>query len=690
MFGLDFLFSAALFALPLAALPLILHLLYRRKSPVVQFPTLRFIKASMEQSAGRRKVRRWLLLALRMLLLALLIWAAAQPARALATRFFSGGQSAAVIVVDTSWSMQYRENQTSLLSEADQIVQSLLRNELQNASVLLMTSDTANVQRPFKPAGELLAAWSPLQPQTGQQPLSDQVIQARQLLAQQPDGQKLLLVISDFQSRDFARPLPSLADDKLRVIALDLHPEKPRSAGIAAINIQPPQPMPGLRAWAEIEVAGPANESRAVGFEISSLDGATLLKREPVMVNFDGFGQATARFDFSMPPDRWQLLTASLTGQDPMPWDDRRTLAVEMPDRQLVRVQDLSSSSEQAGKIVPLALDPSQGRLGDWPLTLLAGNSAKRPDVNVAIIDQVPDSATVTTWRKFVEAGGTLILMLKPGIESVWADAPATRALEQLLPSKPYKASLDAPLKFLPTSSARSEPSVGLLAEDGKLWEGMRADRIVPMTVADAQTTRMLIATSSADRRPAPDRDGLLYVRQVGPGRVFIWAAAPDSLSNNLTAHPLFLPLLVNQALRPLNVLHATNTTTGQPLNFNASPAQGATELRTPAGEVFQIKGPYLKTDVPGVYQWALSGGKEVKGIAAVAPPGDESQAVYRRAQEIIPSGETVLIARSLPEMQARISQVTQPQPKWSLSLALAIVFLCAEALVSTRNSNMA
>src|SRR6516165_9333648 len=110
MFGLEFLFSAALFALPLAALPLILHLLYRRKSPVVQFPTLRFIKASLQQSAARRKVQRWLLLAIRMLLMALLIWAVAQPARALATRFFtSAEQSVAVIVVDTSWSMQYRQ-----------------------------------------------------------------------------------------------------------------------------------------------------------------------------------------------------------------------------------------------------------------------------------------------------------------------------------------------------------------------------------------------------------------------------------------------------------------------------------------------------------------------------------------------------------------------------------------------------
>ncbi|MDB5172996.1 MAG: hypothetical protein JWN51_1769, partial [Phycisphaerales bacterium] len=47
MSGLTFLFSAALWALPLAGLPVLLHLLFRRKSPVIQFSTIRFIKASM-------------------------------------------------------------------------------------------------------------------------------------------------------------------------------------------------------------------------------------------------------------------------------------------------------------------------------------------------------------------------------------------------------------------------------------------------------------------------------------------------------------------------------------------------------------------------------------------------------------------------------------------------------------------
>ena len=117
MSGLTFLFSAALFALPLAGLPVILHLLFRRKSPVVPFPTLRFIKSSIQRTAARRRVHRWLLLATRALLLALLIWAIAQPAKILSSGWFGGGSTTAAIVIDTSYSMQYQPQEVTLLAQ---------------------------------------------------------------------------------------------------------------------------------------------------------------------------------------------------------------------------------------------------------------------------------------------------------------------------------------------------------------------------------------------------------------------------------------------------------------------------------------------------------------------------------------------------------------------------------------------
>ena len=150
MFGLDFLFIHALWALPLAGLPVLLHLLYRRKSPVVMFSTLRFIKASIQRTAARRRLQRWLLLACRALLLLLLIWAIAQPAKMLASTWFGGNATVAAIVVDTSYSMQLLDEQLPLLDRASSMIEDLLRNELDGAQVAIFTSDSGDAPPPLR------------------------------------------------------------------------------------------------------------------------------------------------------------------------------------------------------------------------------------------------------------------------------------------------------------------------------------------------------------------------------------------------------------------------------------------------------------------------------------------------------------------------------------------------------------
>src|SRR5262245_31951305 len=183
MFGLDFLFAAALFGLPLAGAPLILHLLFRRKSPTVQFSTLRFIRASVQQTAARRKLQRWLLLASRVLLLAMLIWVIAQPVKRLQANWTAASRSTiAAVVVDTSYSMRLRDADTTLLSRADRAVQDLLRTELKDAKVALFTSRTSN-REDLRPAGELTAQWATLTPEAATGSLGDRIAAARGILA---------------------------------------------------------------------------------------------------------------------------------------------------------------------------------------------------------------------------------------------------------------------------------------------------------------------------------------------------------------------------------------------------------------------------------------------------------------------------------------------------------------------------
>src|SRR5215472_3696586 len=61
------------------AVPVLIHLLLKRKKKRLRFSTIQFFLKQDEQSSRRRKLRNWLLLALRLFLVALLVAAFARP-----------------------------------------------------------------------------------------------------------------------------------------------------------------------------------------------------------------------------------------------------------------------------------------------------------------------------------------------------------------------------------------------------------------------------------------------------------------------------------------------------------------------------------------------------------------------------------------------------------------------------------
>lgn len=99
------------------AIPIVIHLIFRRRTRHVDLGTLRFLKVVLKENARRRKVKRWLLLALRMACVALLAILFARPyllAWALAGR----SDRIVVILVDQSASMELADQGTRLLDQA--------------------------------------------------------------------------------------------------------------------------------------------------------------------------------------------------------------------------------------------------------------------------------------------------------------------------------------------------------------------------------------------------------------------------------------------------------------------------------------------------------------------------------------------------------------------------------------------
>ena len=302
------------------------------------------------------------------LLLALLIWAVAQPAKMLASGWGKSGKSLiAAIVVDTSYSMELQVDQVSLLSRADGIVQDMLREQLKDARVAIFRSRRAPADQPDQllTPSQILSEWAPRRPQATSQPLVDRISAAQELLKRQAGDEKWLVVIGDFQKKEFAHPLNEFPEGRL--VMLDLHPAEARSAGIAQVSIDPAQPTPGIGSDAVVDVIGHSGNARPVMLSITTPDGRKLAEAGTQMANLDSAGHARLRFPVRLPAEQWMLLQASFQDQDDMAWDNARSRLIELPPRQIVDLLDApgladACAASSSSHSTPARARPPHGR----------------------------------------------------------------------------------------------------------------------------------------------------------------------------------------------------------------------------------------------------------------------------------------------------------------------------------------
>lgn len=127
-----------LYFLFLLAIPILVHLFQLRRFQKEYFTNVRFLKELSMQTRKSSKIKKWLLLCTRLLLLTLLILAFAQPYFKAKDDNNKGNEM--VILLDNSFSMQAKGNKGELLKRA---VQDILENTPENQQFSLITNTNA-------------------------------------------------------------------------------------------------------------------------------------------------------------------------------------------------------------------------------------------------------------------------------------------------------------------------------------------------------------------------------------------------------------------------------------------------------------------------------------------------------------------------------------------------------------------
>ena len=241
MFGLGIL--APLFAVAGivgASIPLILHLLNRERARQLVFGTIRFIQMSHQTNVRRHKLKRLLLLLMRILMLALLGFAFARPffAEAPVIAQKTGGKRNAIVILDTSYSMQYEEVFENAKKEGIEILDGL---DATDAACLILSSDNARVVAPLgSEFSHIRAALNDAEATYKPTDYLDALQTADEILASIPIGAKQIYVIADMQKRGWENFIET---DKLnpdvQIQFVDVHPEQSHNFAITDLNVPP-------------------------------------------------------------------------------------------------------------------------------------------------------------------------------------------------------------------------------------------------------------------------------------------------------------------------------------------------------------------------------------------------------------------------------------------------------------------
>ena len=241
MFGLTFLTASFAIAGAIgASIPLILHLLNRERARRLIFSTVRFIQMSHQTNVRRHKLKRLLLLLMRILMLALLGLAFARPffADAPVITQKTGGKRNAVIILDTSYSMQYEGVFENAKKEAVEILDGL---DASDAACLILSSDNARVVAPLgSEFSHIRTALNNAETSDEHTDYLDAMQTADEVLQSIPIGGKQVYLIGDMQKRGWENFIET---DKLspnvQIHFVDVRAEKPQNYAVTEISVPP-------------------------------------------------------------------------------------------------------------------------------------------------------------------------------------------------------------------------------------------------------------------------------------------------------------------------------------------------------------------------------------------------------------------------------------------------------------------
>ena len=609
-----------------AAVPILIHLWSRHRYQQLPWGAMQFLLAAMRKNARRIQLTQWLLLALRTAILLLFALALANPLLSLVSPTLggSGGRTLYVLVIDGSYSMDYRREGVSRFDEAKEAARTLVAEGQQGdgyALILMGQPPRVVIGDPAFDPDDVLQELSSLEMPHAGASLPQTLAEIETTLASAREKhprlvQRRIVFFTDLgrttwqeaSTADVKQQLARIADQPGTSLALvDLG--VPQAQNLAVTRLEMSQPLATLAAESvfQAEIQSFADQEMPGQSVELLVDGVRVAAQQ---VDLPPRGRASVSFPHRFEAAAEHVVQIHLADDD-LPLDNQRWLSV--PVREAIRVLCVYGRPGETRHIA-LALAPQKT---DRPAVRVteAGESAilesELGQYDCVVLSNIGrfsrDEAAVLT--QYVQSGGGLIVFLgdQAQLDNYNQELGGERAQERLLPARLVSLSEEAKYGFDPleyrhpiVAPFRGFDRSGLLTTP--VWKYVRMTPSAQASVA--------LAFSGGDPALVEERIGrgicLLFASAASPQSVDSTTSPPTPWSA-FASWPSFPPLVQEMLLLAISRREVgRNVRVGDELvgTLNSGTSQSAIELSGPRG----ISQRLPLTSGGGESSWSLAG----------------------------------------------------------------------------------
>ncbi|UCG62997.1 MAG: BatA domain-containing protein [Candidatus Zixiibacteriota bacterium] len=532
---LSFLNTTVLIAAVAALIPLIIHLFSRRKVRIIEFSSLKHLKAMQRRQVRRLKIRQLLLLILRMLIILLVVMAFARPT---AERGSVGSHASvsAVILFDNSASMNRYVSDGILFDIARRRTLDLLQNfgEADEVDIVpLAGGDEREVFPSFTSAAIATDRLGQLENRHSRAEMNGALDHAASLLRQAHNLNREVYFVTDRQRHS----LPDsgfLSGTGAVAFSLELPLEDPDNCGIVAVDFGGQLIIPGHDFTITARVKNYGENDRNDVLASLSLDG-----NRSAQADFSvAAGEETeVKFTRSVAYTGFHSGYIEIS-DDKYPGDNRYYFSFRIPERMNLLIID----GDGTGQLLSLALSPSQNINQYWSVKEttpdnLAGINFWDYDVVFLAGAPVLGATYIQRLKAFVGQGKSLFISYGSLTDTAYFNS-AWSSLTGVTYDKPAPRDISRAGYYALSSFDAGHPIFSVFNFEAGAFPEIKFYALPAMHVSD--TARVLMRFTGD--RPA------LVESSFGNGRVLTFTGPIDARYSDLTGHAFFVPLVSRMA----------------------------------------------------------------------------------------------------------------------------------------------